>query len=81
VKAERDPALVIEAVLAHVPSDMTALRARLEKIREDAAYLPPEYKTPAWERMASALSGACNEPPLLDWEKCVSAIVMGRVGE
>ena len=75
--SERDPAEVIAAVLGHIPAEMTALRARLVKIAEDSAYLPPEYKYPAWKRLMEALQSSCSVPPALDWERTVSAIVEG----
>jgi hypothetical protein len=75
---ERDPAKVIAAVLQHVPPEMAALRARLEIIKADADYLPPEFKQPVWWKLMKSLEGACNNPPALDWEKRISDIVEGR---
>ncbi len=50
---ERDPAKVIAAVLHHVPPEMAALRARLEKLMkslEGACNNPP---TLDWEKRIS----------------------------
>jgi hypothetical protein len=77
VISQRDPAIVIEAILGHVPSEHVALRARLEKIRDDSFYLPPEHKFPAWRKLAKALQEACHVPPAFEWEKCVAAIIEG----
>jgi hypothetical protein len=78
--ADRDPVVVIDAVLAHVPQadEYAALRARLEQIKLDSGFLPPEYKRPAWLKLMQALGTTLNNPPKLDWEIRISDIVQGR---
>jgi hypothetical protein len=78
-KPARNPSDVINAVLEHVPLELAVLRAKLTTIRDDAEFLPPEYKLPAWLRLRDALESSLNNPPQLDWEWKVSDIVENRV--
>ena len=75
---KRDIGKAIDAVLGHVPEEMTELRARLQQIKYDAGYLAPEAKESAWYQLMRALQRACGTRPTLDWEKRVSDIVEGR---
>ena len=74
----RDIGKVIDAILVHIPVQMSELRARLERIKDDAAYLAPEVKSRAWHQLVNALRESCYNPPTLEWEKRVSAIIEGR---
>lgn len=75
---KRDIGKVIDAVLGHVPEERTELRARLQRIKSEAGYLPPEYMYPAWHKLMSVLVASLHNPPTLDWEKRISDIVEGR---
>lgn len=72
---KRDPAEVIEAVLQHVPENMPALRANLQKVARDSAFLPPEGKGVAWLQMAMLLSESLPFPPETEWQKEIYRIV------
>lgn len=74
----RDPADVIDAVLAHVPAERTALRAELEQIARDSAYLAPEAKRAAWVALMKCLQASCSLPPAAPWEVAIARIVAGE---
>ena len=76
---QRDPADVIDAILKHVPTEMTDLRARLVVVRNDSFYDPPEYKYPSWRALRFVLETSLSTPPKADWEIKISDIVEGRV--
>jgi len=76
---QRDPADVIDAILKHVPTEMTDLWARLVVVRNDSFYDPPEYKYPSWRALRFVLETSLSTPPKADWEIKISDIVEGRV--
>ena len=79
----RDPFDVINDILIHIPAEegnihfqpLAALRKELETIRDDSAYLPPEYKHPAWFDLTRALEKSLHIPPVHDWEKAISMVI------
>ena len=72
---------VVDAVLVHVPLDRVELRTRLERIKDDAGFLPPESNYPAWMKLMYVLCSSLSVPPHFDWEKKISDIVEGRAAE
>ena len=82
----RDPFDVINDILTHIPIEgenlhfcpLTALRKELETIRDDSAYLPPEYKYPAWLSLTQALERTLHIPPIHEWEKKIQDIMKNR---
>jgi hypothetical protein len=58
----RDPADVIDAVIAILPPDTDPLKEDLEHIRDNSLYQPPEAKYLTWARLASILTKALPQP-------------------
>ena len=76
----RDPRDVINAILPHIPIEMTDLRKELKKTRDSSVYLPPEYKWPAWINLTKALEVWLHIPPATEWEQKVHDIMKGKAG-
>ena len=74
-KKERDPCEVIKAVLEKVPVEETDLRACLNKVLQDAAYLAPEDAQVVWVWMGHILNAALPMPPKEEWQKEIYRIV------
>jgi hypothetical protein len=79
VTTPRDPAVVIQAILAVVPESETYLRERLEFVARGVPYDAPE-STRSWDRL-SAVLGEEIGPPRLDWHHRVNDIMAGRASE
>jgi hypothetical protein len=74
----RDPCNVINAILKHVPQELTELRATLEKIQSNAQYVPPEGMNIIWRKLGYTLEHNLNMPPIEDWEKTIHNIVRNK---
>jgi hypothetical protein len=75
---ERDPVEVIAAVLKQVPQELTNLRAEIERLAENSAYFPPEYKWPIWVKLRNLLNVVLSWPPSTEWEKEIYRIVVQK---
>jgi hypothetical protein len=73
---ERNPVEVIDQILGQVPKALTALRGKLEKIKDNSCYRPPEFQTPTWEELKQLLNLMLPIPPQTEWEKQIYRIVV-----
>ena len=76
----RDPANVINEILVRIPVAKESLRSKLETIRDDSTYLPPEYKYPAWKKLCDVLESYLHTPPASLWEEEVQHIIQNKAG-
>jgi hypothetical protein len=78
---ERDPAEVIQAILAEIPpNEYNLLRGELGSILKDTHYAAPEAMNYIWRRIADALTrnlphNVVNAPA---WVKRIVNIVQGK---
>lgn len=75
----RNPAVVIDAILAVTPFEQGALRMELVKIHDEACFRSPEGQWPTWHALKQVLEQHLNVPPQHDWEKHIAAVVEGRI--
>ncbi len=73
----RDPTVVIDSMLVHIPESRSVLRAELKRIRSNACYVAPECMGRIWDAMATSLEAFLSNPPKLDWELKVAEIMRG----
>lgn len=76
---KRDPRDVIAAILPLIPEEFAQLRGRLQRLKEESACFPPEWKYPIWLQLGFLLTNTLYVPPKLPWEQRISDIVTGRV--
>lgn len=67
---------VVGRVIALVPEGH-GLKARLEKIRDDAGFLPPEGEYVSWERLIDVLVEHFPNGPTESWSREIGSIVRG----
>jgi hypothetical protein len=71
---KRIPAEVIDAILTHIPPEITILHAQLKRIRSNSLFIAPECWGRSWGAIADQLQQFLSNPPKYDWEKRVANI-------
>mgnify|MGYP001604282774 CR=1 FL=1 len=73
-------AAIFDAILAVVPPDETAFRARLEYLRNSACYCAPETMCTVWRRLSTTFVDRFGGkyPPPKGWPAQATEILTGR---
>jgi len=79
-KAPRNLDDVVAKMLPLIPISEGKLREKLQRIADDAGYIPPEGQYRSWRRASDVLFNAFGgEEPTDGWRRQVLDVFMGRL--